>query len=269
MQAKLNLVIAHKLEARSLIDLLQLHAVSQEPAIYSNEAGLGLIISGEGVEASTAAVHALASTDLASPGAAWLNIGIAGHQSMAIGESLLVDKLVNRADGQVLYPVPLTGRWITGELHTVTEPEFAFPDNVAYDMEAFGFFSAAVQYTTLELVQSFKIISDNAQQDASTVTAQRVHDVMVSKGDQIELLAQELLTLQQRYQEIVADPDGFDEIISSIHLTATQQSQLRRLLQRAVALEVELDSEALMGSAAGDGRQLISKLRARLGQVAC
>ncbi len=267
MSVRLNLVVAHKLEAKPLVRLFELNQVSKDPAIYKNNPGVQLIISGEGCEASARAVNHLAEMEPDNTGAAWLNIGIAGHQSLSIGEALLANKIVQRRDGAVAYPVLLASSFLSGELHTVDEPEFAFPANVAYDMEAFGFYSAAKQYTTLELIQCFKIISDNAEQDAGTVTAQRVMEVLAENCDQIEQLVEEMLQLQHSFEGIIAEPDELKSIVSSVHLSVTQQSQLRRLLQRFYALDRQHELHPLIESAS-DSRQLISSLQSRLRQIA-
>lgn len=267
MSARLNLVVAHKLEATALVSEFGLIQESSSPLVYGDEGSLRLIVSGEGSAASAAAVHYVVenTNDSVVPG--WLNIGIAGHQSMDIGQAIVINKLVQSASGAVHYPIPMFSQFPCGELHTVDAPEFTFGHNVAYDMEGFGFYSAAIQHTTMELVQCFKIISDNRQQDANSVNPQLVREIFAANMTRIKALIAAHLELLGRYQEYYADPIELVEIYASMHLTATQRVQVRKLVQRFHALNRRQELAEILLAKNLDGRNLVKRMAGTLREV--
>ena len=70
--------------------------------------------------------------------AAWLNIGIAGHGSQAVGTALLAHKVVDAASGKPFYPTFAPPPCRTTLLRTVDRVQSPAGD-AAYDMEASGF----------------------------------------------------------------------------------------------------------------------------------
>ena len=121
-----------------------------------------LIVSGIGKVAAAAATAYLRALIGDTP-AAWLNIGIAGHGSQAVGTALLAHKVVDATSGKSFYPTftasPLC---CTTLLHTVDLAQPAASD-AAYDMEASGFCEAAQRFATSERIHCLKIVSDNPQ----------------------------------------------------------------------------------------------------------
>ncbi len=263
MEPELNLVIAHKLEAKPLVALLDMRQITKQPPIYRG-GGLRLIVSGQGRHWAQEAVNFLAQQSHISSVQAWLNIGIAGHQTLELGQPLLANKIVNRSSGEAVYPAPLLAMKQVGELHTVDEPESGYPQNVAYDMEAFGFFKAACKHTSLELVQSLKIISDNLAHGADKITPDKVLELFHDNTDVIKTVVADLRSLRGRFIETRLDTPEFARISALVHLTATQRVQVRRLCQRYHAFGIQEQLAELLGSKAlqaVSGRELVRSLR--------
>lgn len=264
MKSRLNLVVAHKLEAQPLVAQFALKQISASPLVYENTSGLRLIVSGQGREASAAAVAQLFRVNGQDNAAAWLNIGIAGHQTKAVGEALLANKIVNCAGGSTIYPVPVCSGLLSGEVHTVDVPETSYPNNVAYEMEAAGFFAAAAPLTSIELVQCLKIISDNAQQGTDQVSKELVEEVISANAELVGQCIEEILELQDRYQKIVFLPDEYHHIAAHIHLTATQKNQVKRLCQRYNAFGLLPELAQISKNIAASGRDLVQQLESGL-----
>ncbi|MCG8413963.1 MAG: hypothetical protein MI746_07070 [Pseudomonadales bacterium] len=263
METELNLVIAHKLEAKPLIALFDMRQISRDPAIYEGSK-LRLIVSGQGQHWAQEAVNFLAQQNQAQTIQAWMNIGIAGHQTLDLGRPLLANKIINRSSGEAVYPAPLLAIKQVGELHTVDEPELNYPQNVAYDMEAFGFFQAATAHTNLELVQSLKIISDNLAHSADRITPDKVLQLFQTNTDLINSLVADLQSLRARMIETQLDTPEFARFSEQVHLTATQRVQVQRLCQRYYAFGIQQRlSELLTPNTLGtlNGRELVRRLR--------
>lgn len=259
---KINLVIAHALEVKCLIQQFAMQQRNESPLIYENAQGMRLIVCGEGAQCAVDGVNVLHAHNDGET-RAWLNLGIAGHQSRALGQCFVANKIVNRASREVAYPAPMNHGQAVGELHTVVEPELSYPDDVGYDMEAYPFFEAATGNSTLELVQVFKIISDNKAHDARKISKA---DIIESFRQNREAIAATLECLEQSralYEQSQFVPKDFQVIESSVHLTATRRAQVYRLCQRLTALGLETQLRSITDSAAAkniDGKKLVDEL---------
>ncbi len=82
----INLVVALPAEARPLIEFFRLKEKTTIGTfrMYRQE-DMSLVISGPGKIAAAAATALLAGSNTTGKQAAWLNIGIAGHATYAIG----------------------------------------------------------------------------------------------------------------------------------------------------------------------------------------
>ena len=263
-QCSLNIVVAHKLEAKPLIDLLELQQDydSNSYKIYRNGKGICLIIAGMGKLAAASATASLAASQATaerSP-AAWLNLGIAGHQSAAIGDGLLAHKITERATGTSFYPPQLFDGFKTSNIITVDEPEQEYPDDAAYEMEAFGFYSAATRFVTSELVQVYKIVSDNPTNPVAEINPDLVSSLVMNQAEEIVRLTNELIELADKYHQIYRLPVEFDELKSKARLSVTQVSQLKRLCQRYHALGHAARLQSLVKQSHSSGKQLVRVL---------
>ena len=225
----LCLVVALAAEARPLLASLRLQGVSGHPYRICAGEQTHLIVSGLG-KVATAAATAYLRALIGDTPAAWLNVGIAGHGSQAVGTALLAHKVVDAASGKPFYPTftaPPPCR--TTLLHTVDRVQSPAGD-AAYDMEASGFCEAAQRFATSERVHCLKIVSDNPQSPYQTLNAERVEALIEAQLDMVAQVGEHLRTLSQQLHALHADPSGLTELTTRWQFTATQQHQLRGLI---------------------------------------
>ncbi len=227
----LCLVVALAAEARPLVAHYRLRALDGHPYRICAGEQTHLIVSGIGKVAAAAATAYLRALIGGVP-AAWLNIGIAGHGSQAVGTALLAHKVVDAASGQPFYPTftaPPPCR--TTLLHTVDRVQPA-TGHVAYDMEASGFCETAQHFATSERVHCLKVVSDNPQSSYQALNAEKVEVLIEAQLDMVAHVGEHLQSLSQQLHALHADPPGFAELTARWPFTATQQHQLRGLLVR-------------------------------------
>ena len=234
----LCLVVALAAEARPLLASHRLQGVSDHPYRICAGEQTHLIVSGLGKVAAAAATAYLRALIGDTP-AAWLNIGIAGHGSQAVGTPLLAHKVVDAASGKPFYstftaPPPCR----TTLLHTVDRAQQAVGD-AAYDMEASGFCEAAQRFATSERIHCLKVVSDNPQSSYQTLNAAKVEALIEAQLDTVAQVGEHLRALSEQLHALHADPPGLAELTARWQFTATQQHQLRGLLARWQALTGE------------------------------
>ena len=230
----INLVVALPAEARPLIARYRLTEKTTIGGfrIY-RRADMSLIISGPGKIAAAAATALLASCNTSGEQAAWLNIGIAGHATHATGQSLLAHRITDHATGKSWYPPQLFDlATTTSSLVTVDSPENSYHQAVAYDMEASGFHAVATRFSTAELVQCFKVVSDNREHSTAAITAESCAELVTGKLDEVEQLLSALAALAQEYNNWHAAPAGLEQLSRQWHFTVSQQHQLAELARR-------------------------------------
>ena len=270
--SKLNIVVAHALEAKPLITLLGLTRLSPQTTafpVYANDLGTCLIVSGMGKLAAASASSYLAGLQHASSNAtpAWLNFGIAGHQSAPVGSGYLAKKITDRASGISFYPPLLLNGFDYVDVVTVDEPEFNYPDKDCYEMEAFGFYATASRFVTAELVQVFKIISDSPSAPARLIDAARIALLFAGVSSQIVELTTQLAGMSEEFATLYSSPPVLDQLAEKYRLSATHQSQLRRLYQRYQALELGGEWQILSCREHTTSQKLIRVLETRLTEL--
>ncbi|MDB0051466.1 hypothetical protein N9F57_01100 [Gammaproteobacteria bacterium] len=266
-----NIVVAHELEAKALVKMLELerHHASSEFVEYSNSNKLHLLVSGIGKEAITAGVTYL-SEQQASDSLeirAWLNIGIAGHRDASLGSAWLGNKITDQNSGTNAYPPQLIEGVEVGSVVTVDEPENSYPLNAAYEMEASAFYAEATKYSTAEMVQVFKVISDNLENPISEIDIRSVPGLIAAQAPQLLILIERMSAIANQHNSNHRLPGYFFEICSRIHLTVNQKLQLRRLCQRYKALGLDKELGSVAGLKASDARKLIQQLTERIDRI--
>ena len=266
-----NIVVAHGLEAKALVKILGLerHHVSSKYVEYSNSNKLHLLVSGIGKEAITAAVTYLGEQQASDSGEirAWLNIGIAGHRDASLGNAWLGNKITDQSSGASAYPPQLIEGIEVGSVVTVDEPENSYPLDAAYEMEASAFYAEATKYSTAELVQVFKVISDNLVNPISEIDIRSVPGLIAAQAPQLQILIEGMSAIATQHNSSQRLPSYFSEVCSKIHLTVNQKLQLRRLCQRYKALGMEEELSSAADLRVGDARTLIQQLAERIDRI--
>lgn len=238
-----NWVVALKPEAQPLIEALNLKQVSSSggfPRFESSGHSHRLVISGIGKVNAAAATSWLGRESQSWN--AWLNFGIAGHQTAQVGSIVRAGRISDGATGRSWYPASVwpakKDKFLSIELLTVDKPTDQYPETGQYiDMEAAGYFPTALRFSTSELVQSFKVISDNQTTNLSDLRSPAVKQIVSEAVPEIlEWLPNMEQIIREEYQRF-APPDGWEEIIKTFHFTATETHQLKRLATRALTLK--------------------------------
>jgi nucleoside phosphorylase len=195
----IRLVVALPAEARPLIRRYELaRAAGGEFPVWRAD-GVALVVSGVGRHKAAAATAFLAAAEGPGEGAseaAWLNVGIAGHRSLPLGEAVLAHKVVSAAGGRAWYP-PLLFQppCATATVITVDRPETSYPEEAAYDMEATGFCLAAARFASAELIQVVKVVSDNAAAPPDRLTAGGVEELIERRVEIVAGIAERTAAL--------------------------------------------------------------------------
>ena len=201
---------------------------------------MALMVSGPGKVAAAAATALLAGNEDTPATRAWLNIGIAGHAHHAIGSAYIAHRITDSATGTNWYPPQIHDLPIpTEHLCTVDRPEDSYPAAALYEMEASGFFPIACRFSSGELVQCFKVISDNRTQTSTAVTAKLCTQLITARLADIEQLVNALSGMADDYTTWHAPPPGLEELSGRWHFTVSQQHQLARLARRWKALTAD------------------------------
>ena len=224
------IVTALDSEARPLLDHYRLRADSRHSAfrVYRSDA-MVLIVSGMGRVNAAAATAYLAA--LSGPGEhVWLNIGIGGQRDYPVGSPWLAHQIsLSDADRHWYPPLIFPPPCGTAHLCTVDRPEFAYPDNCIYEMEAAGFYPTAIRFSSAELAHSLKIISDNAEHSAERLRPADVSGLIAASLDSIQASLEELTRLADELT-VAAQITALPEL--PWRVSVSQQHQLRELLRR-------------------------------------
>lgn len=268
--SRLNLVVAHAMEAKPLIKFFKLtqQLAAQPFPIYTNQQGLHLIVTGMGRQAAAAATLHLgqAQVEASETVAGWLNVGIAGHQQADIGEGMLAHKIIERETASCFYPTQLFAGFHSSDVISVDAPELEYPENAAYEMEASGFYSSVLRFVSAELAQVYKIISDNPRNSVRKIDASFIRKCMTGQCEQIQQLLSGLEELANQYNAAYQLPQEYEQFASQLKLSATHQAQLKRLCQRYHALDRSAELQDLTSNSFNSARQLIAQLKLTLRQ---
>ncbi len=238
------------------------------PWFLSEEAALA--ISGVGKLAAAAAASYLHAKTGEEALAVWLNFGTAGHRDRPRGDVLLAHTVTDAASGNRFHPPRLDGPTLDAiEVRTVDRPENEFDSNAAYDMEAYGFVASALRFSTSELVQSIKIVSDNRDTTTAAWTPAAVRELVESRLDVVTAAAERFREIAEDLEPLRREETEFRVLGAAyarrVHFTASESRRLRRLLQRWAALEPEAPRESPEGSTASD---ILDRLERRVHALA-
>lgn len=262
----LNIVTALAEEARPIIDSFGLRRIGMYHAfpVYSSD-DMRLIVSGIGNVNAATATGFLAAIDSDPVQSAWLNVGIAGARETTLGSAVLANKITLADTGKLFYPALLFDcDFQSAPLVSVNIPVHDYESNTMYDMEAAGFYQAAMRFSTVELIHSCKIISDNEGTPLAAFEKNTASDLIAGQLDFIATIAGNLVTMADELQENRDALQLQRQVIGKVHFTKTQSSQLLNLLNRWLALTGE--TPAFLQKIEGNvsAKILLSRLTAEL-----
>lgn len=263
----MNFVIAHPSEASPLIQAYEMKKVEVHPfALYSGN-DHNLIISGSG-RVKSAAACAFLMGRLKTRDQGWLNLGIAGHGDMKIGSLFVAGRIRDEVSEESFYPPQLLAPKIQiSELLTCSRPCQEYKKGLGFDMEAHGFYQAASLFSTRELVQVVKIVSDNPDRSLEKFT----HESTCELIERNMPLLDEVIRQWSAFSEEIRPPESIErrhrEITSKYRFSSTSSHALRATLLRANRMKLDLDSLLDKGHApVRNGKEFLKLLDSRLSE---
>ncbi len=224
-------------EAAPLIAALGWKQIRQTPfPVFGNE-NQALILSGIG---SLQAACAVTYLQTIRPARFWLNIGIAGHPTLPIGRGAVASKISSPAGNTSFYPPKLFSFDLPHlPLMTVDKPSDHYLPNTLHDMEGYGFYAAALRYTSVECIRCYKIVSDNADAPPSLLSKKQVPEIVGAHISRIEEFCTLLGSLD--IPDFSACPE--EEVFAHFRLSETLK---KRLLPRLRFLYARYPEENLL-----------------------
>jgi adenosylhomocysteine nucleosidase len=229
---KIFIYTALTCEAKPIIDFFHLKKdlSIQSFAVYSNR-DICLTVTGVGKTAMAAGIAYSQALFSPSIHPILLNIGIAGHKYHPIGSLFLIDKITDSDTDRRYYPpLVFTPPCPTHSLQTVSKPHLAYPSQQLCDMEASAFYETAARFSTSELIQCLKIVSDNELSPIHTIQASQVSALIAAHVPNISSILTTLAKLADSLS--VLEFKEFDHLLNRYHFTVNEQLQLKKLLSR-------------------------------------
>lgn len=204
----IHILVALQAEARPLVQHLALESlpggIGGRPAFTG--ADLRLVITGIGKGGVASAVEGLSSLPRASPAVAWLNIGIAGHRDLPVGEAILAAEVLDSATGRIWRPRPFHDTPCRiGSVRTVETVEERYPTDAAYEMEAASLCLRVPEAVGSGLLQILKVVSDNRDNGTQQVSPALAESLISS---QLQLVDWLIAEIRSRLSEMPASGNG-------------------------------------------------------------
>lgn len=151
-------------EAKPLIDAYRLHKLNQYQGfdLYHHE-DTCCIVSGVGALKMAAATAWAAALHRGQQPLCWVNLGIAGHQTLDVGSAVVTNRISTTDQVRDYHlSTDLAQGWITTSLISYPQQQESYHPESMADMEAYAFVDIASRFSDIKWCQSIKIISDNA-----------------------------------------------------------------------------------------------------------
>jgi nucleoside phosphorylase len=228
-----------------------------------------LVVSGIGNLAAASAASFLHAKTGEYPAAVWLNVGSAGHRDRPPGDLVVAHTVTDAASGDRFYPTRLDGPDLHPvEVRTVVRAERAFDSDAVYDMEAYGFLAAARRFSTSELVQSIKIVSDNAGSTIAAWSWTRVRSLVESRAEEVARAAERYREIARELEPLCREEAATRELVEAYRSrTRFTTSEARRLKSLLLRLRV-LDPEASRDGQGITAPEILEKLELRIRSLA-
>ncbi len=176
----INLIVALPAEAKPInqhLGLVRDNRHIQYPLYRKGD--ISLVISGYGAQNSAMATTWLHQTNEFRPDAIWINVGIAGHPSHAVGTSLLANEIVDTTTGNIwVLEVDDMTNLQSERIFTLDQPDTGYSRDGMIDMEAAGFYRSALECTTSDRIHCLKVISDNRDNPTNNLNGRLVSQLI-------------------------------------------------------------------------------------------
>ena len=240
---KVVLVCAVRPEAKPLIEYFDLKEKRDSgfsfEIYHSEDKSLWLLIGGLGQLRMSFSMGYFAAHIGDAKNIAWLNIGIAGHKNFEFGSGYWVHKISSRSAKRSFYPALPSRKKFNCDSHslmTVDKVETEYGSDDLYDMEAYSFFNFAKTFSPIELIQLFKVVSDNNENHIENLTKEMCSHLIEKKISEIELMIADLKEKSKILRIKTYSYEDYQSLTSLCHFTITQKEELKKLMTRAKAL---------------------------------
>lgn len=229
----INFVVATLPEGQPIIDLFQLNKkkiINKKLIYYSDK--MSLTVTGIGkincIIGVTQTFYELGK----KKNNVWINIGLAGHKTSEIGKIFLVNKAIDKTTQKVFYPFIGKFNFRMKECVTFEKVNNKY-DRRLSDMECSGFFEAAKNFSSIELLQSIKIISDNEKVSINFKDKEEVYNIISKYNYLIKETCEELLKLREVIDEDFNSKinEQFEKVFNGMKFTFTEKQQMLSLLR--------------------------------------
>jgi hypothetical protein len=223
-------VAALHCEAKPVIDYYRLckSPPGQAFDVYRGD-GMACIVSGPGKLASAAACAWMAAACTDQPALAWINLGTAGAAEHEIGTAFRLLKITDSDSGKSYFPVAVANAKLEGsDCLTLARPCTDYRADCLFDMEASGFVHAALYFSSAEMVQAVKVVSDN-RREACGRDRPRISGLIQDRIEDIVREAAALADLAQARAGLEVPAESWRQLLALAHFSATQKSRLRVL----------------------------------------
>ena len=227
-------------EAKPIIDKFKLKQDTGAKGfkVYLNNEYV-VIITGIGKDSALMAVSYLfgryhrhnEETGITEKISCFINIGTAGHKDLPIGEFVLSHKL-SCPGKESYYPLILFKfDGTTKETITADLIEKSYEKDALYDMEAFFLMAAASRFLPFELTHFIKIVSDNLQVSALTVTGEDIEKMVHDNLDNIEMVLEKIKEIAAVHGSFSGRESG-SYFFERWHFSQTEKHRLEDMLNR-------------------------------------
>ncbi len=197
-----------------------------------------------------------------------MNVGIAGHGSYQLGSVFAADKITDQESGRSYYPQLIVNPPCpTQAFTTVVQPQLEYPSESLYEMEASAFYEIAIRFSSNELIQCIKIISDNKNNPSTQIKPAQVSRWLSDVLPLIEKYYSQLSRLASMSQTQLAHTVNYAEIITNWHFTTSEKLQLSNLLSKRSILTQHKPLD-LTDISAASGKAVLKYLRAEVDKQA-
>lgn len=257
-------VAALHCEAKPVIDFFRLKKSYAHHAfdVYQRD-NICCIVSGIGKLNATAATAWIAALNRQSRSIGWINIGIAGSESDALGSAWWINKITDLESNRRSYPVPLIDtQLLSGHCLTHNQVDNEYHPRCLSDREASAFFDTATRFSSAELVHCIKIISDNKDTPCSKDKNQ-VSQLIQQNIAPIAAFFESLERLNQQIIQIEIKASDWQKCLTQAHFSQTQTNQLQNCLRFLLSQGDTIDSLMANISTAGNSDSILTYLQQR------
>ena len=256
----MNFLVAYKAEALSLIEFYSLKKIHHPASLIYQNDHHSLIISGPGKDNVTSAIENLLNLN-GSQNQAWLNLGIAGHESLAKGGIFIAAKIQDESNEEIFYPPQIYSHSIsTSCLITLDTPSSDYRDGMGFDMEAYAFYKTASNYSIRELIQAIKIVSDNPSHPLKSFNPKEVPELIDAHIEKVDELVNQIEKASEIMKNDYDTQKASDKFLKLHHFSVTRTHQLNELVHHSKILRLDLCQIEEIIKSATDAGDAIKKV---------